>query len=76
MCPQKQATCGSNQTVEFTDIGAEANLTISGMTNGDSCTYMIKSSRGSPAFKVSNDSTISDSKVNITYVEYESSKTN
>ena len=76
MCPQKQATCGTNQTVEFTETDAEANITISGMTNGDSCTFMLKSSKGSPAFKVSNESTISDSKVNITYIEYESTKTN
>jgi hypothetical protein len=46
------------------------------MTDGDSCTYIIKSRKGSPCFKVSNDSNITDSKVNITYVEFESSKTN
>lgn len=76
MCPQKQAVCGSNQTVSFTESGAEANITMTGMSDGDSCTYKIKSSKGSPAFRVSNDSTITDSKVNITYVEFESSMVN
>ena len=37
---------------------------------------MIKSSKGSPAYSVSEDSNITDSKVNITYIEFESTKTN
>jgi hypothetical protein len=53
MCPQKQDNCGTNQTVTFTETGTESNLTVSGLSDGDSCTYIIKSSKGSPCFKVS-----------------------
>lgn len=76
MCPQKQAVCGTNQTMEFTQTGQEQNVTISGMTTGDSCSYKIKSKKGSPAFKMSNSSTAGDSKVNITFVEFEMAKVN
>lgn len=48
---------------------------MAGMVNGESCTYMIKSSKGSPCFKIAKDSTITDAKVNITYIEFESAKT-
>lgn len=73
-CPQKQAVCGEDQTVDYTDVGQETNLTITGMTAGETCTYTIKSSKGSPCFKVSNDSDITDAKVNITYIEYAEDK--
>jgi hypothetical protein len=46
------------------------------MTSGESCSYKIKSRKGSPCFKVSNDSTITDSKVNITFVEFNEKKVN
>lgn len=74
MCPQKQAKCGDKQEVEFTETGQEQNLTISGMEDGDACTYKIKSSKGSPCFKVSNDSKIDNAKVNITFIEFEQAK--
>lgn len=51
-------------------------MTISGMDDGESCTYKIKSSKGSPCFKVSNESNIDDRKINITYVEFEENKVN
>lgn len=49
-------------------------LNISGMTEGDSCTYKIKASTCSPTFKLSDQSTIDDSQVEITFVEFDSSK--
>jgi len=72
MCPQKQAQCGETQEVEFTEVGdAEVDLEVTGLTEGESCTYKIKSSKGSPAFKVKDESTISDDKVEISYIEFE-----
>jgi len=62
--------------MEFTQIGQEQNITITGMNNGESCSYKIKSKKGSPAFKLSNSSTAGDSKVNITFVEFEMAKVN
>ena len=49
-------------------------LNISGMTDGDSCTYKIKASTCSPTFKLSDQSTADDSLVEITYVEFDSYK--
>lgn len=62
--------------MEFTQIGQEQNITITGINNGESCSYKIKSKKGSPAFKLSNSSTAGDSKVNITFVEFEMAKVN
>ena len=47
---------------------------MTGLTDGESCTYKLKSSKGSPAFKLSDDSTTTDEKVEITYIEFEGDK--
>lgn len=44
------------------------------MTDGDSCTYKIKASTCSPTFKLSDQSTVDESQVEITYVEFDSYK--
>ena len=44
------------------------------MTDGDSCTYKIKSSTCSPTFKLSDQSTVDESQVEITFVEFDSIK--
>jgi len=75
MCPQKQAQCGETQEVEFTEVDeAEVDLEVTGLTEGESCTYKIKSSKGSPCFKVKDESTITDDKVEISYIEFEGDK--
>lgn len=73
-CPQKQSQCGSNQEIEFDDVtaeGEEEEITIEGLTDGETCTYTVKSSKGSPAFRMKDDSTISDEAIEITYIEFE-----
>ena len=72
MCPQKQAQCGETQEVAFTEVDEpEVVLEVTGLTEGESCTYKIKSSKGSPCFKVKDESTITDETVEITYIEFE-----
>lgn len=46
------------------------------MTTGESCTYKIKSCGAAPAFAMKNSSTATDSKVNITFVEFNEKKMN
>ena len=72
-CPQKQAKCGDKQEVTFDEVNEEENITITGLTEGETCSYTIKSKKGSPAFKMS-DASADDTKVNVTYVEYAKSK--
>ena len=61
MCPQKQSQCGETQEVVFTEVDeAAVDLEVTGLTEGESCTYKIKSSKGSPAFKVKDESTVTD----------------
>jgi hypothetical protein len=57
--------------VEFTEAGETKELNISSMTDGDSCTYKIKASTCSPTFKLSDQSTVDDSQVEITFVEFD-----
>lgn len=76
MCPQRQDVCSTSQNVTFTEIDQSQNITIIGMSTGESCTYKIRSKKGSPCFKLSNDSTADDTKVNITFVEFDNRKVN
>jgi hypothetical protein len=74
MCPQKQDKCGTKQEVDFEEVDEEEEMEVTGLEEGDTCTYTIKSKKGSPCFKVKDDSTIADSKVDITFVEFEEDK--
>jgi hypothetical protein len=58
MCPQRQGKCGHNQTIEFPDEGNSTNVTITNLTEGESCTYRIKAKCGAPAFKEADDSEV------------------
>ena len=71
MCPQKQEKCGTKQDVEFETIGSVEDLTVTGLEAGESCTFKIKSKKGAPAFRMKKDSTITNDKVEITFIEYE-----
>ena len=75
MCTQKQHHCGETQTVEFDEAGQTQALTIFDMTEGDSCTYKIRGSTCAPAIRLSDDSTIGHTQIDISYVEFDSAKT-
>lgn len=60
--------------MEFTKAGETKELEISRMTDGDSCTYKIKASTCSPTFKISDKSTVDDSQIEMTFVEFDSFK--
>jgi hypothetical protein len=76
MCPQFQRTCGNTQEIIFDEMGADQNITLTGMTPGESCTFYVKSRTGSPGFRKTPDSTIDDRKMNMTFVEYNKKKVN
>lgn len=46
------------------------------MTTGETCSYKIKSCGASPAFRMKNASTATNTKVNITYMEFNEKKMN
>lgn len=71
MCPFKKSVCGTTQTVDFDEVGDLKTLTMTGMSEGDSCTFKVHSSSGSPAFRVDNSLTMSTSNFEITYLEYD-----
>lgn len=60
---------------EFDTIGDTDTIRITAMSEGDSCSYKIKSSRGSPAFKIDDSYTMSASNFEISYLEFDEAKT-
>jgi len=71
MCPFKKNKCGEKQNVTFSETDKTEEVKAKNLTAGESCTYMIKSSCGSPAFSTKNFSGMNDSNVNITFIEFE-----
>jgi len=71
MCPFKKNKCGTKQNVTFSNTNKSEEVKVKNLTSGESCTYMIKSSCGSPAFNTKNFSGMNDSNVNITFIEFE-----
>ena len=74
MCPQKQSVCGTRQTVEFDDFGQTRSITTAVMTEGDSCTYKILSSKGAPAFKRTDTATLDSNNFEISFLEFDGEK--
>jgi hypothetical protein len=74
MCPFRKRKCGRKQKLLFEEKGANEDIIVEGMEVGESCTYRIKAKNGSPAFKVTAESTATNGKVNITYVEFNEKK--
>jgi hypothetical protein len=67
-CPQS-SKCGTKKELTYTDQGVES-FAVKNLTKGETCTYKLKSDCGSPAFKVNG------TKVNVTYIEFETAKVN
>jgi len=67
--------CGATQTVSVATEGATPTIvTVTGMAKGDSCSFKIKSSCGSPAFALKSDATAKDAKVAISFIEFQDDK--
>ena len=76
MCPFREKSCGKKKTIEFTDTtDAAVDIAPTAMVAGETCSYKVKSKKGSPAFRVKKDSTTTDAKTEVTFVEYDESKT-
>lgn len=71
MCPFKKSKCGNDQNITFDNSNENKTFTVKNLSAGESCTFMIKSKCGSPAFKVENKTYMNDSNCNITFIEYE-----
>jgi hypothetical protein len=69
-CPQPKDKCGDRQEINFEGNGFEI-LEPLNLDEGESCTYKLKSSCGSPAFKIDYNGLL-----NVTYLEFESAKVN
>lgn len=71
-CPQLTSNCG-DRNVTMETIDDTVTLSATGLTNSDSCSYIVKVSCGIPIFSVSSQpSSITDDNAKLTYVEYQS----
>lgn len=70
MCPQRKDRCGTKQDVSFDKEGETSDLTVTGIKNGESCSFRIKAKCGAPGFKVKDASTAPADSYDATYVEY------
>ena len=57
-CPQRQDACGSNQSIEFAEeTETPTDISITGLANGETCTYKVKATCGAPGMKKNDEST-------------------
>jgi len=74
MCPQKQSQCGTDQNIEFAKEDEKKDITVTGLVAGDSCSYKVKAKCGAPGFKVKDETTANDDKLNVSFMEYQNDK--
>ena len=75
-CPTKFDLCGATKEITIADTSAATQtVTMSGAwTAGDSCTWLVKTECGAPAFTIGGD--VTDSDVEVYYMEYTASEVN
>ena len=75
-CPTKQDLCGSIKEFSISDkTRTPQTMTMSGSwTPNDSCSWVFRAECGAPAFTISGD--VTDSDVEIFYMEYAASEVN
>jgi hypothetical protein len=56
MCPFRKSSCGPNPLVNFYSEKEQGAIHVVGLPKGESCTYMVETVCGAPAFKVANSS--------------------
>jgi len=67
--------CGNTQSVSVATEGATpTTVTVSGMARGDSCSYKVKSACGAPGFALKSESTATNAKVAISFMEFQDDK--
>jgi hypothetical protein len=76
-CPFKKDKCGDTQSVEFGDsVNTTQSLTVNDMSEGETCSFKIKSKCNSPAFKKTSSEGMDDDNTEITFIEYKKSLVN
>jgi hypothetical protein len=75
-CPSKQLICGDQQYIDFTTENGITNKTvnITSLTGTDSCTFLIRSECGAPAFSVAPGNTETTANVKIAVAEWDSNE--
>jgi hypothetical protein len=75
-CPTKFDLCGGTKEITISNTSASTQtVTLSGSwTTNDSCSWLIKTECGAPAFTIGGDAT--DSEVEVYYMEYTASEVN
>ena len=73
-CPQDNAKCGNSNFLQFENKSAiKQTVTLTGLTHTEKCSWLIKASKDAPGFKIKSTSTMSDSALDLHYIEYSSS---
>jgi len=73
-CPFKKDKCGSNANITFgNNVNETQQITVQNMTQGETCSFKIKSECHSPGFKKLGSKDMNDSNTEVSFIEYKKS---
>jgi len=76
-CPFKKDKCGDTAEVEFEDnVNSTQSLTVNDMSEGETCSFKIKSKCNSPGFKKVSSEGMDDGNTEVSFIEYKKSMVN
>jgi hypothetical protein len=76
-CPSKQSICGKEQYINFNSTFTTKQINITaGLTQTESCTFLIKSECGAPAFSVAPGNTLLSTHAKVAVMEWDGNKVN
>ena len=73
MCPYRNEACGAKTTFEYTEEGnlKPEDISVAKLTDGETCTYWVKSKCGAPAFKYKSGA---KTNIEVKYLEMKTEK--
>lgn len=76
-CPFKKDKCGDTAEVEFDEsVNVTQSLTVNDMSEGETCSFKIKSKCNAPGFKKTSAEGMDDTNTEVSFIEYKKSMVN
>lgn len=73
-CPFDTTYCGAKREFALTAIGSTESVSLTAMKDGQTCTYVVKTSAGAPNFELDSTTTVREYDMQVAFFEFDASQ--
>ena len=70
-CPFEETVCGATREFSYDTIGSTGAITLTALTKGSACNYLIKATKGAPNFEADATTTVTKAMAVIAWMEWD-----